>query len=27
VCQVTPDNVELHSTGLDRGWSMTQPAD
>jgi hypothetical protein len=27
VCQVTPDNVELRTTGVAGGWSMTYPAD
>jgi hypothetical protein len=27
VCQVTPDTVELRSTGLNEGWSMSQPKD
>jgi hypothetical protein len=27
VCQTTPDNVELRSTGVGGGWSMSHPAD
>ena len=27
VCQVTPDSVELRTTGLNGGWSMSQPTD
>ncbi|MFG1616041.1 hypothetical protein ACGFI3_25035 [Nonomuraea wenchangensis] len=27
VCQITPDNVELRTTGLNEGWSMSLPTD